>query len=317
MRRRLRPVWVICFGAFTAFLQVAFAAVTLPDHVMVRGEHFIRIPAGDFWYSVERNYPNERRPNEPAYREVRIWLDEYYLAKHEARVGDFVRFMNSPAAKTDWIGDPEQWTAEGDGCAIAYEPGRGFFARFADPDLPATALTGELAEAFSRWMGFRLPTEAEWQKAARGTDRRLWPWGNEYPDDTFGNFAFGVLCGPTPVTAYPKGQSPYGLLNMAGNVAEWTSNWFNLAFDRSLHDGQRNPPPPENPAFNEHQNWVAAIIKGGRWGNIVGNQGIAFRELNRRGEFTSSSGVRFALDAERVAELLAAGDAQPVQQEGR
>jgi formylglycine-generating enzyme required for sulfatase activity len=81
------------------------------------------------------------------------------------------------------------------------------------------------ASQYCEWAGLGLPTEAQWEKAARGTDERIFPWGNAPVDSTRANYR-NYVGEPTSVGAYPSGASPYGVLDMAGNVEEWVFDWF-------------------------------------------------------------------------------------------
>ena len=106
---------------------------------------------------------------------------------------------------------PEQWQRHG------YPAER--------PDHPVVTVSFEDAEAYAEWRGIRLPIEAEWEKAARGTDGRVYPWGNEFIPEHL-NTSEGKTEGTHPVSAHPGGASPYGVLDLAGNVWEWTTTLY-------------------------------------------------------------------------------------------
>jgi serine/threonine-protein kinase len=93
------------------------------------------------------------------------------------------------------------------------------------PNQPVTGVSWEDAAAYADWVGKRLATEDEWEKAARGIPGRLYPWGKSAPDETRANYGHNIGH-PSPVNQHLAGRSPYGCVDMAGNVLEWCADWF-------------------------------------------------------------------------------------------
>ena len=306
---------LIHYAAFLATtLLSAFAlaqppGAALPREVMINGVEFVHIPAGNFWYGVENvDYLDNQRPvGGKHYRDVQVWLDGFYMAKFEARARDLKRFMEQPNVDLR-----QQYAGETEGCVVTGNATAGYTLKEPEQDLPATHLSNELSAEFARWMGFRLPTEMEWVKAARGTDRRMFPWGDEYPDDTFAGFKSHAGCSPAPVDAFANGRSAYGLYNMGGNVFEHVADWYNNAYDLALKDGARNPAPPKSGTTGADLAHPMRILKGGRWSTHAQGMSIYSRNLHRPDQGFICFGTRFAIDEATVAQHLKRGTARVV-----
>jgi formylglycine-generating enzyme required for sulfatase activity len=137
-------------------------------------------------------------------------------------------------------------------------------------DHPATQVSWYGAQAYCQWAGARLPTEAEWEKAARGIDGRLYPWGNEAPNCD--KAQYGDCGGMTvPVGSRPAGASRYGVLDMGGNVWEWVADWYGPAYYSS--SPAQNPQGPDS---GERR-----VFRGGSWGYPPAFLRTADRARNR------------------------------------
>jgi formylglycine-generating enzyme required for sulfatase activity len=119
-----------------------------------------------------------------------------------------------------------------------------YYGRWAYRNNPVIYMNWFSSKTYCEWAGRRLPTEAEWEKAARGTDQRVYPWGNARPSPQLANFDEALIGEPVSAYRYPLSASPYGALNMAGNVREWVADWFDdLYYSYSPY---KNPTGPTN-----------------------------------------------------------------------
>lgn len=141
-------------------------------------------------------------------------LKAYYIDKYEVSNSDYKAFVDTAGyAPPESPSDKESYSWKGNNIPVGQE------------DVPVTFVNWQDADAYCRWAGKRLPTEAEWEKAARGTDGRQWPWGNESRGDAC-NTKYTVAGRLLPKGSITGDVSPYGVYDMCGNVAEWTSSFY-------------------------------------------------------------------------------------------
>ena len=244
-----------------------------------------RIPAGEFLMGSADSDQAAQDHEKPQHRVV---VSEFYLAKTPTTVAQWATFAQATHYKTTAEQKGSGWglNAKGDNWeeikGAWWQAPRGPGSEVKNKQThPVTQISWNDAQAFCNWLNttalktlptglrFRLPTEAEWEKAARSSDARLYPWGNTAPDKTYCNFNRNVG-DTTPVGQYsPKGDSPYGLQDMAGNVWEWVNDWYDSSYYANSPSENPKGPSSEQPY---------RVLRGGSWYYVVGNVRSANRD---------------------------------------
>jgi formylglycine-generating enzyme required for sulfatase activity len=221
----------------------------------------IYIPAGDFTMGE----------NDDAHM---VYLDDYWIGKIEVTRNQFQLFVESSKYKTDAEKSKGAYTK----ISYKWKQKRGINWKnpgfIQDDGHPVVCISWNDAVEYCKWLSgekgltFTLPSEAQWEKAARGADRRKYPWGNHDPyylEEFYANYDPGIynwdlyekkrFYNTSPVEFYPKGESPYGLSDMAGNVWEWCSDWH-----ESSYYNISSPKNPKGPPYG-----VKRVVRGGSW----------------------------------------------------
>ncbi|MGO8673392.1 MAG: formylglycine-generating enzyme family protein [Capsulimonadaceae bacterium] len=240
------------FAGFAAFAAVAFAivwgvvghtqhvpapvAATAPAPAITfvpsskskinpkDGAEMIQIPAGPFQMGDTDQSDN------PVHT---VTLSSYYIYKNDVTVAMYKKFCaatgHAMPPAPDWGWDKSNY--------------------------PIVNVTWNDATAYCKWAGVHLPTEAQWEKAARGTDGRQYPWGNDWDPAKCANSVGTSITSPTPVGSFPAGASPYGAMDMAGNVWNWCSDWYDADYCKGDHGAD-----PTGPDSGDTR-----VLRGGSW----------------------------------------------------
>jgi formylglycine-generating enzyme required for sulfatase activity len=184
----------------------------------VDGMTQVFVPAGKFIMGTDEKNAQKNRPAH------QVTLDAFWMDQTEVTNAMYALCVEAGTCSAPW---PDT---------------NPFYGKSKYKDYPVVYVTWDAADTYCHWAGRRLPTEAEWEKAARGTDGRSYPWGNNPPDMRLANFDLNIGA-PIDASRYTLGASPYGVLNMVGNVREWVADWFNeFYYVVAPHDNPQGPP---------------------------------------------------------------------------
>ncbi len=225
--------------------RIAAERVKLPAK-----DEMVRIPAGTFLMGSDRKV--DKNSYQPEFPQRKVYLDAYEIDQYEVTTVQYLKFVlaTDRPPLVDW----------------QYDGGNFQVTMATHPVMHVSWLD---ADAYCQWAGKRLPTEAEWEKAARGEEGRIYPWGNHPAGLTRANFGRTGLSGPVrdrperlllyppiiSVDKYENAVSPYGVYQMSGNVAEWAADWYDPSYYKTAPD--RNPKGPER--------GTQRAFRGGGW----------------------------------------------------
>ena len=259
----MRPLLNGCIWLVLMFAMVAgVEADTNPEMVY--------FPAGEFVMGAPEG---EGKKNE--HPQHKVYLSAFYIDKYEVTFKNFEEYLASNPKKHPTI--------------------TGWIDRKARPNMtnkPIFGLQWKRCRNYCEWRNKRMPTEAEWERAAKGTENRNYPWGNEPPDKSRGNF--GNCCFIqkgnvlSEVGSFSLGQSPEGVFDLGGNVAEWVYDWYDKKYYKN--SPVKNPKGPDKGKYH--------VIRGGAWNSLP----VYLRSSSRYGDSDAKDyygiGCRCAKNAE-------------------
>jgi formylglycine-generating enzyme required for sulfatase activity len=243
----------------------------------------VLIPEGNFIYGSREDDKDARSNEKP---QQTIYLPSFYMDVYPVTNRQYCLFLNDvkpdKKALKEWIDLSGKYAQEK--CRIV-KKGSDYIVNSGYDAHPVIYVTWYGAAAYAKWSGKRLPYEVEWEKAARGTDGRKYPWGQKF-DSKFCNSSKSGIGHTTPVTSYPAGKSPYGCFDMAGNVLEWCADWFSDNNDKSGPErGLKGP-----------LDGSVRVFRGGSWYDDAAYVRCAFRYGYAPADRSYDLGLRLCQD---------------------
>lgn len=258
--------------------MIYLTACNQPSEYISSTDGMILIPAGEFIMGTDVQGAN---PNQnPAHA---VYLDAFYIDKYEITNSQFADFISAGG-----YSNRKFWTREGwrfiKNNQIETPLYFGQNKISTEPNQPVIGVSWHEANAYAKWAGKRLPTEAEWEKAARGTDQRLYPWGSKMDFLRLNYFPHGTKL--FAVGSYPSGASAYGIMDMAGSVWEWTADWYSASYYKQSPETN-----PKGPANGEYR-----VLRGGAWDSIRAQLQCTYRHYEKVSRPSYTLGFRCADD---------------------
>ncbi|MCF8721015.1 formylglycine-generating enzyme family protein [Nitrospina gracilis] len=270
------PVLKKCIPFLLGILALAAIPVYAETKAPSPPEGMVLIPEGEFVMGSMRSlreldptalFQSDRHmlgPEDPAHN---VYLSTYFIDIHEVTNEQYYEFMKA----TEREKTPRFWNDH----------------EFNQPQQPVVGVTWKEAQAYCHWRGKRLPTEAEWEKASKGTRTIKYPWGDSEPTPEKLNFDNHVGK-TTPVGSYDAGKSVYGVHDLAGNVAEWVQDWHYAEY--YLFSPKKDPQGPDRGMYK--------VIRGGHWHNNGEDVRLSYRNATVPTLRQDTVGFRCAKDVE-------------------
>ena len=294
--------WIIMIGLIGILLSCDSSPIEDENHEQNVEQpdltNMLLVPAGEFLMgSPEGEGAYDEHPQH------KVYLDAYYIDKYEVTNGQFEEFVDATGYVTDAerkgygeVLNPKitsrykkyNFAGVNWRCPNAWDnrlqpkhPKAWENYQLSDKmDYPVVQVSWNDAQAYAKWAAKRLPTEAEWEKAARGTDGKKWPWDNNFDLNIDGVTAHANIGsdGPLPVGCFPTGISPYRLYNLTGNVQEWVTDWY--ASNYYARSPRNNPKGPETGKFR--------VIRGGSWKEFKSYQVLSTNRAYQVPDYSSN-----------------------------